>query len=64
MKADAARLVPDAEAAFTVRATKKGSKYSAGNTFWLAADAKPESTLEMLAREVRSAAMHVSLCAR
>lgn len=40
-----------------MRATKKGSKYSAGNTFWLAADAKPESTLEMLAREVRSAAM-------
>ena len=47
-----ARMVSDCRAVFTARAAASKSQYSAGETFWLAADASPRCALEALARRI------------
>lgn len=49
---DLASLIADCRATFTARTTRKGQKYSAGETYWLAASAEPRCALEKLARDV------------
>ena len=58
----AARLVSDCRVAFTARAARADKQYSSGETFWLAADAKPRCALEHLARRVFD--LHVPAAAR
>ena len=50
--ADLAKLVADCRTTFTARTTRKGQKYSAGETYWLAKSAEPRCALEKLARDV------------
>jgi len=49
---DLAKLIADCRETFTARTTRKGQKYSAGETYWLAASAEPRCALEKLARDV------------
>ena len=50
--ADLEKLQADCRSTFTARTTRKGQKYSAGETYWLAADARPRCALESLAKDV------------
>lgn len=50
--ADFGKLVADCRTSFTARTTRKGQTYSAGETYWLAADATPRCALEQLAQDV------------
>ena len=54
------RLKSDCATAFTSR-NANGEDYSAGETFWIQADAKPRCLLEQLALEIFS--MHTKGCA-
>jgi hypothetical protein len=47
-----AKLLADCRTTFTARTTRKGQKYSAGETYWLASNAEPRCALEQLAKDV------------
>ena len=49
---DLDKLIADCRTTFTARTTRKGQKYSAGETYWLASDAEPRCALEKLAKRV------------
>ena len=49
---DLEKLKADCRSTFTARTTRKGEKYSAGETYWLAANDEPRCALEKLAKDV------------
>jgi len=49
---DLEQLISDCRLTFTARTTRKGQKYSAGETYWLAANTEPRCALEKLAKDV------------
>lgn len=46
------QLIPAIERAFSARQSKKGGRYSSGQTFWVRADATPRNCLERLALDI------------